>query len=236
MRKFSTVLATAATGAVLATTGIGSAHAAGPESEAMETMRSTVAEGMTTMRSALATGPALAAESTAADGDRTSLGQTSSSVLDQLRNDPTGKPEMAAAGTPGLEGAGTVDGSSGGITDSCTGTKLGTKQMVNDYGTTVGRVELWYSPINNGRNCVITYNYIDGPSSYTDASIWVDDDGDGEEDRWRYDEGYYYSYAGASYLDNTNGKCIAISATVEGLDMNTDRDDAHHFRDWYHCG
>lgn len=144
----------------------------------------------------------------------------------------------AAHGTaksgPDLEGS--VDYTSGGIADSCTGTKLGTKQMVNDYGTTVGRVELWYSPINNGRNCVITYNYIDGPSSYTDASIWVDDDGDGEEDRWRYDEGYYYSYAGASYLDNTNGKCIAISATVEGLDMNTDRDDAHHFRDWYHCG
>src|SRR5699024_549856 len=127
--------------------------------------------------------------------DRTSLGQTSSSVLDQLRNDPTGKPEMAAAGTPGLEGAGTVDGSSGGITDSCSGSKLGTKKLVNDYDTTVGRVELWYSPDHGGRNCVITYNYFDGGPTFTDASIWVDDDGDGEEDRWRYDEGYYYSYA-----------------------------------------
>lgn len=233
MRKFSTA-ATAATGAVLALTGLGAANATGPETDTMETVRSNVTEGMASMRSALATRSVVDTESITVD--TTPSVADSTGVVAQLRSDPTAKPDLASDSAPGLEGAGTVHRRSGGIMDSCSGTKLESENLVNDYGTTVGRVELWYSSVHGGRNCVITYNYVDGGATYTDASLWVDDNGDGEEDRWRYDEGQYYSYAGASYLDNTDGRCVAIFAEVSGGDPSTSQDDATHFHDWYHCG
>jgi hypothetical protein len=84
----------------------------------------------------------------------------------------------------------------------------------------VGRVELWYSPVHGGQNCVITYNFLPG-RVYTLANLVVDDTGNGigegkGPDRQSHDHGTYLRYAGASYPNHTNGKGVSYGGVVSG--------------------
>ncbi|USQ81913.1 hypothetical protein NF556_09820 [Ornithinimicrobium faecis] len=232
MKKFSTVLGTMAAGALLATAGVGAASAAGPEADTVDLLRSAVAGGMEEMRSALTdAAPASLTSAGATEAGTSETGADGASKTDMMGGVPMS--------TGALEGTGTPQGVDGGIRDACVGTLLESEDLVNGYGTTIGRVELWYSSTagSGGQNCVITHNYLDGDATFTDASIWVDDDNfGGGENRWRYDEGHYYSYAGGSFLNDVNGKCTAMYGQVNGHDYGSDMDDASYMSDWYHCG
>jgi len=115
------------------------------------------------------------------------------------------------------EGGGHV----GPLAQNCWGTKQETRILRAHVGNQrIGRVELWYSPEQGGTNCVITYNEVAGKAT-TYAYLIVDDnrnrDNTGRKepgDRVAYDEGYYEYYAGASYLRNTNGKCVRFGGSV----------------------
>lgn len=96
----------------------------------------------------------------------------------------------------------------GPIKSSCSGTKLATWQL-EDGGVSLGRTELWYSSVNGGQNCAITYNYLAG-SVPTGVSLWIDDG------RSSYDYDTYASYAGASYRNETNGHCVKVKGEVSG--------------------
>jgi hypothetical protein len=50
--------------------------------------------------------------------------------------------------------------------------------VLRHEGRKIGRVELWYSPVHGGQNCVITYNFLLG-RVYTLANRVVDDTGNG---------------------------------------------------------
>jgi hypothetical protein len=125
----------------------------------------------------------------------------------------------------------------GPLASNCWGSKLETR-VLRDHVTNrrVGRVELWYSPDNRGTNCVITYNEVPG-RALTYAYLIVDDnrnrDNTGQVekgDRVAYDQNDYEFYAGASYLRNTNGKCVRWGGTVtarQGHDGFGSR--------WSHC-
>lgn len=133
--------------------------------------------------------------------------------------------------------ASSVNGAAGGIRDYCVGRILESKDLVNGYGTTIGRVELWYSSTAGpgGQNCVITHNYLDG-RNYTDATLMANDDRDDKAERWSEDMGRFYSYAGGSYLNHINGTCVHYYGRVDGNNPNSTRDDAWYGSDWVRCG
>lgn len=119
--------------------------------------------------------------------------------------------------------------SHGPIKSQCTGTRQESYPL-NDGGRQIGRVELWYSSVNGGQNCVMTYNSLAG-SVHTEAEIFIDDDGDGDWDRNSWDRGNYSTYAGASYRDNTNGKCVWVYGQVSGGGYFDEFGSG-----WVHCG
>lgn len=232
MKKFSTVLSTMAAGALLATTGAGAASAAGPETDAVESLRSAVTGGMEEMRSALS------GSSVQGEPGQEATPAVAGSVTGQPASSPTDEAPRKAPRTNSLDLTGSLNGADGGIRDYCVGSLLESVDLVNGYGTTIGRVELWYSSSAgpNGQNCVMTHNYLDG-ANYTDASLLIDDDGDPEyAERWSEDMDEFYSYAGGSYLDNVNGKCVWFYGQIDGHDPNSTKDDAWFGSDWVRCG
>lgn len=122
----------------------------------------------------------------------------------------------------------------GPIKSSCSGTKLASWDL-SDGGTDLGHTELWYSSVNGGQNCVITYNALPGDVP-TAVTLIVDDNRNrrlDSTDREAYDIGVYGSYAGASYLNNTDGKCVMVTGEV--------RNASHSLVDsfgtgWRNCG
>lgn len=122
----------------------------------------------------------------------------------------------------------------GPIKSSCSGTKVATWKLKKPgTSTVVGRTELWYSSANSGQNCVITYNTVAG-SIPTGAQLWVDDDHNRKHsagDRTSYDYGKYASYAGASYRNSTNGKCVKVKGEV-----TNGRWTAYVLTGWRNCG
>jgi hypothetical protein len=122
----------------------------------------------------------------------------------------------------------------GPIKSSCYGTKLATWNL-SDGGVALGRTELWYSSVNGGQNCVITYNTLPGEVP-TSVTLTVDDNRNREvdsSDRKAWDVDVYSSYAGASYLNNTDGKCVRVTGEV--------RNASHSLIDsfgsgWRNCG
>src|SRR5438045_2459671 len=100
------------------------------------------------------------------------------------------------------------------LRDHCVGSKLAQHNILGQNGVLLGHTELWYSPINGGQNCVMTYNR--GGSPYTEAHIRrLIDDSTG----WRVssnDTGYYQYYAGGSYINNTDNHCITWGGSISG--------------------
>lgn len=124
--------------------------------------------------------------------------------------------------------------SRGPLKSSCSGSKLATKVIRNTDGRRIGRSELWYSSINGGQNCVITYNEVPGRAN-TYAYLIIDDNRNRRHDstdRVSYDIGDYQYYAGASYRNRTNGKCVKWGGWIRSYqgfgDVGSNR--------WVHCG
>ena len=126
----------------------------------------------------------------------------------------------------------------GPIADHCSGTKIETRILKDKLVThkRVGRVELWYSPANNGTNCTITYNEVPG-KALTYAYLIVDDnknrDNTGRKekgDRLSFDQNDYEYYAGASFRRNTNGKCVRFGGQVISRQGNDSFGSP-----WVHC-
>jgi hypothetical protein len=129
-------------------------------------------------------------------------------------------------------------GHRGPLADHCWGTKLATHVLRDNLSNRrIGRIELWYSPADNGTNCVMTYNEVPG-SADTGTYLIVDDNRNRDNtgrtekgDRVSYDNGSYKSYAGASYRRNTNRKCVKWGGHV----TSTHGIDAWG-SGWSHCG
>ncbi|WP_256839375.1 hypothetical protein [Ornithinimicrobium faecis] len=232
MKKLSTVLGTMAAGALLATAGVGAASAAGPEADTVDSLRSAVAGGMEEMKSALNGSSAVAAAT------QTTTVESAGGTAGQSAPGSEGEVSRKASKKGALELTGSTHGADGGIRDQCVGSLLESEDLVNGYGTTIGRVELWYSSSAgpNGQNCVMTHNYLDG-RNYTDATLLIDDDDNGEyAERWSEDMDEFYNYAGGSYLNDVNGKCVWFFGQVDGNDPNSVEDDAWYRSGWVRCG
>lgn len=136
-----------------------------------------------------------------------------------------------AAGAP----AATAD-HSGPLKPNCSGTQIDHRTLKNSGGGTIGRVELWYDGSKpGGQNCVKTYTFYPG-KSYTGASLGVDTDGDRKANRYAYDEGWYSSYAGATFLNHTAGKCVQWGGLIYGPNEGSHADDDSFKSKWRHCG
>lgn len=234
MKKFSTVLGTTAAGALLATMGVGAASASGGQGEAqadsVEALSVAVTSGLDSMRSALAdsaAGATAGSTAGAAQAETANIGATTDA---QDHGEPTADTTGPGAGSLGT---GSVN-QAGGVRDYCIGTLLESQDLVNDYGTTIGRVELWYSGDAGGQNCVMTYNYLDG-RNHTEAALYSEGR-EGSYDRKAEDIGAFNSYAGGSYLDGMNGTCVWFYGEVQGNDPTTWRDDATFGSGWVRCG
>lgn len=123
----------------------------------------------------------------------------------------------------------------GPIKSSCSGSKLATRVIRSTTGRLLGRAELWYSSRSGGQNCVITYNEVPG-RAYTYAWLVVDDNRnrrhDPNIDRASADYGHYLYYAGASYRNRTNGKCVRWGGSISDELGFGDT----HSPGWVHCG
>lgn len=130
-----------------------------------------------------------------------------------------------------------LDTEANGVRNSCVGKRLESKNLVNGYGTTIGRVELWYSSSAGpkGQNCVMTYNYLSG-KNHTEASLFINDNRDNAYERKAEDIGWFYTYAGGAYLNNVNGKCAWFYGKVKGNNPNSTKDDAEYGSGWVRCG
>jgi hypothetical protein len=128
---------------------------------------------------------------------------------------------LALAGPPANAQQHEAAAQQGPLAENCWGSKLETR-ILRDHVTNrrVGRTELWYSPADRGTNCVITYNEVPG-KAITYAYLIVDDNRNRDNtgrtekgDRVAFDQDNYEYYAGASFLRNTNGKCVRFGGSV----------------------
>ncbi|WP_154402214.1 hypothetical protein [Ornithinimicrobium cavernae] len=117
------------------------------------------------------------------------------------------------------------------VRDSCIGTRIHHKPLVNGYGNTIGRVELWYSPRNGGQNCAMTYNYAKG-KRFTGTFLVVDRD----RNNISYDDGWYEHYAGGAYRNGTDGHCVRYGGFVMGPNRDSSKDDATWNSAFRWCG
>jgi hypothetical protein len=123
---------------------------------------------------------------------------------------------VASAGLPALQGRaeaqGTMASHYGGLRNHCIGTRLESHPIRNKRGKAVGRTELWYSPIKHGQNCVMTYNKAGSP--FTRTYIWRLERKGGLADAAAGDSGFYRYYAGGSFVNRSDGRCVTWGGTV----------------------
>jgi hypothetical protein len=100
----------------------------------------------------------------------------------------------------------------GGLRDHCVGSRIESHQIKNKRGKVIGRTELWYSRANGGQNCVMTYNGAGSP--FTRTYIWRLKRKGGLADASAGDSGFYKYYAGGSFVNNANGRCVTWGGTV----------------------
>lgn len=137
-------------------------------------------------------------------------------------------------------GSGTATAANRGVRPYCVGTRIYTEPVISsDTGKTLGRVELWYSSINGGQNCVMTYDNNNRASAYMRARLVVDLNNNRTAD-WSTesseDKGTYTTYAGGAYVNGTNGHCVSILGYVR-----TATDEAYAYwmdgsNQWQFCG
>lgn len=119
---------------------------------------------------------------------------------------------VVVAGTGTLGPAKAQASPTSGVRPYCIGTRIESHQIRNAHYQVVGRTELWFSPINGGENCVMTYNR--AGSHWTGADISRLRHKGGPSDEGADDSGYYHYYAGGAYVDHTNGRCVTWGGVV----------------------
>jgi hypothetical protein len=118
---------------------------------------------------------------------------------------------LALSGSPAAA-QGTNASHYGNLRDHCVGTRIESHPIVNRRGRPVGHTELWYSPIAGGQNCVMTYNRAGSP--WTRARIWRLASKGGLATAASGDEGAFQHYAGGSYVNGANRKCVTWGGSV----------------------
>ena len=113
----------------------------------------------------------------------------------------------------------------GGLRDHCVGTRIESHKIKNKRGKAVGRTELWYSAAHGGQNCVMTYNRAGSP--FTRTYIWRLKRKGGLADAAAGDSGFYQYYAGGSFVNNTNKRCITWGGTVGNFSWFSTADGVH---------
>jgi hypothetical protein len=131
---------------------------------------------------------------------------------------------LAVQGAPAVA-QGTMSSHYGGLRDHCVGTKIESHKIKNKRGRTVGRTELWYSPIQGGQNCVMTYNRAGSP--FTRARIWRLKRKGGLASAASGDEGFYRYYAGGSFVNRADGKCVTWGGSVGNFSWYSSADGVH---------
>jgi hypothetical protein len=120
---------------------------------------------------------------------------------------------LAVTGGSAARAQDTLSSHYGGLRDHCVGTRIASHQIKNKRGKVIGRTELWYSRANGGQNCVMTYNGAGSP--FTRTYIWrLKRKGGGLADASAGDSGFYKYYAGGSFVNNANGRCVTWGGTV----------------------
>jgi hypothetical protein len=127
---------------------------------------------------------------------------------------------LAIVATP-APAQGTMSSHYGGLRGHCVGTRIASHNIVNKRGKAIGHTELWYSKIKGGQNCVMTYNK--GGSPWTRARIWRK----GTPTAASGDEGNYSIYAGGSYVNNTDGRCVVWGGSIGDFYWYSDPDGVH---------
>jgi hypothetical protein len=113
----------------------------------------------------------------------------------------------------------------GGLRDHCVGTRIESHKIKNKRGKAVGRTELWYSAAHGGQNCVMTYNRAGSP--FTRTYIWRLKRKGGLADAAAGDSGFYKYYAGGSFVNNTNKRCVTWGGTVGNFSWFSKADGVH---------
>ena len=131
---------------------------------------------------------------------------------------------LALGGATATAG-GTMASHYGGLRDHCIGTRLESHNIKNKKGKVVGHTELWYSPIRHGQNCVMTYNKAGSP--FTRTYLWRLKSKGGLADAWAGDEGFYQFYAGGSFVNRTNHRCVSWGGTVGNASWFSNPDGVH---------
>jgi hypothetical protein len=129
---------------------------------------------------------------------------------------------LTAASAPAQ---GTMSSHYGGLRGHCVGTRIASHNIVNKRGKVVGHTELWYSKIANGQNCVMTYNKAGSP--FTRANIWRLVKKGGLADAAAGDSGFYQYYAGGSYVNGANGRCVTWGGSVGDFAWYSSADGVH---------
>lgn len=138
---------------------------------------------------------------------------------------------LAVAGTAlavtgaSAEAQGTMSSHYGGLRDHCVGTRIESHQIKNKRGKVVGRTELWYSAAHGGQNCVMTYNRAGSP--FTRTYLWRLKRKGGLADAAAGDSGFYKYYAGGSFVNNTNKRCVTWGGTVGNFSWFSSPDGVH---------
>ncbi len=113
----------------------------------------------------------------------------------------------------------------GGLRDHCIGTRLESHVIRNKRGHAVGHTELWYSRIQGGQNCVMTYNRAGSP--FTRTYIWRLKRKGGLADAAAGDSGFYRYYAGGSFVNHSDGRCVTWGGTVGNFSWFSSPDGVH---------
>lgn len=97
------------------------------------------------------------------------------------------------------------------LVSQCYGNQVaGSPWVIKKNGAAIGRVEVWYSSLDGGTNCVMTRNYQPG-RQWTMARLKIADG------RARTDEDNFKLYAGGVRFKHTNHKCIKWAGMVSGV-------------------
>ena len=132
---------------------------------------------------------------------------------------------MLALAVPAAHGQGTMSSHYGGLRDHCVGSRIASHNIVNKSGKVLGHTELWYSSINGGQNCVMTYNTGDRP--FTQTYLWRLVKKGGLADAAAGDSGFYQYYAGGSFVNNTDGRCVTWGGQVGDFAWFSNPDGVH---------
>ena len=119
---------------------------------------------------------------------------------------------MLALATAPAGAQDTMSSHYGGLRDHCVGTRLESHDIKNKRGGVVGHIELWYASIAGGQNCVMTYNKAGSP--FTQTYLWRLKRKGGLADAAAGDSGFYRYYAGGSFVNNANGRCVTWGGQV----------------------